>query len=85
MLSAESYVPDPIHGSIEMPSWLINISKERSVRRMMFIRQLGLKAYVDYPGAIHTRYSHVQGVMHLAGRVVDLLYDYSGVHKSLYT
>lgn len=59
-----------------MPSWLVRISKERSVRRMMFIRQLGLKAYVDYPGAIHTRYSHVQGVMHLAGRVVDLLHEY---------
>ncbi len=59
-----------------MPSWLVKISKERSVRRMMFIRQLGLKAYVDYPGAIHTRYSHVQGVMHLAGRVVDLLKEY---------
>jgi len=79
-LSTENYVPDPIHGSIEMPSWLVKISKERSVRRMMFIRQLGLKAYVDYPGAIHTRYSHVQGVMHLAGRVVDLLYDYQQKH-----
>ena len=75
-------MPDPIHGSIEMPSWLVKISKERSVRRMMFIRQLGLKAYVDYPGAIHTRYSHVQGVMHLAGRVVDLLHDYQHKHDN---
>ena len=81
-MSAENYVPDPIHGSIEMPSWLIKISKERSVRRMMFIRQLGLKAYIDYPGAIHTRYSHVQGVMHLAGRVIDLLYDYQQKHAN---
>lgn len=79
-MSTENYVPDPIHGSIDMPSWLVKISKERSVRRMMFIRQLGLKAYVDYPGAIHTRYSHVQGVMHLSGRVVDLLYDYQQKH-----
>ncbi len=59
-----------------MPTWLVKINQEKSVRRMMFIRQLGLKAYIDYPGAIHTRYSHVQGVMHLAGRVVDLLIDH---------
>lgn len=72
----ENYIPDPIHGSIEMPTWFLKIKEEKSVRRMMFIRQLGLKAYIDYPGAIHTRYSHVQGVMHLAGRVVDMLRDY---------
>ncbi len=39
----------------------------------MFIRQLGLKAYVDFPGAIHTRYSHGLGVMHLAGKMGELL------------
>jgi HD superfamily phosphohydrolase len=58
-----------------MPDWLVKISKEKSVRRMMFIRQLGLKAYIDYPGAIHTRYSHVLGVMNLAGKVIDMLAD----------
>ena len=40
---------------------------------MIFNRQLGLKAYIDYPGAIHTRYSHALGVMHLAGKIVDIL------------
>jgi HD superfamily phosphohydrolase len=43
------------------------------VRRMLFIRQLGLKAYIDFPGAIHTRYSHAVGCMHLAGKMVDVL------------
>ena len=70
---SKTLVPDPIHGTIEMPKWLVNISKEKAVRRMMFIRQLGLKAYVDFPGAIHTRYSHLLGVMHLSGKIVDML------------
>ncbi|MGB9003772.1 MAG: HD domain-containing protein [Nitrosotalea sp.] len=74
-MSRGNSVPDPIHGSIELPNWLMKISREKSVRRMLFIRQLGLKAYVDYPGAIHPRYSHVLGVMHLAGKIVDLLTD----------
>jgi len=43
-----------------------------AIRRMFFIRQLGLKAYIDYPGAIHTRYSHSLGAMHLSGRITDL-------------
>jgi len=40
---------------------------------MTLIRQLGLKAYIDFPGAIHTRFSHALGVMELAGRITDLL------------
>lgn len=66
-------IPDPIHGTIEAPDWLVKIENVPAVRRMMFIRQLGLKAYIDFPGAIHTRYAHVLGVMHLAGKMVDIL------------
>ena len=39
----------------------------------MFIRQLGCKAYIDFPGAIHTRFSHALGTMSLASRMVDML------------
>ena len=70
---SKNLVSDSIHGTIEIPNWLLRIINEKSVRRMLFIRQLGLKAYIDYPGAIHTRYSHVLGVMHLAGRIIEML------------
>ncbi len=66
-------VPDPIAGKIELPNRLVKIIEEPAVRRMMFIRQLGLKAYIDFPGAIHTRYSHALGAMHLSGKITDLL------------
>lgn len=66
-------VPDPIAGAIELPTWLVKIKEEPAIRRMLFIRQLGLKAYVDFPGAIHTRYSHALGTMHLARKIADLL------------
>ena len=72
--AASVYFPDPIQGTIELPQWLVNIKDERAIRRMMFIRQLGLKAYMDFPAAIHTRYSHALGTMHLAGECADLLY-----------
>ena len=66
-------VIDPIHGKIEMPEWLFRIQDEPAIRRMMGIKQLGLKAFIDFPGAIHTRYTHSLGVMHLAGKLSDLL------------
>ena len=64
---------DPIHGRIPIPSWLNRLLNHPLVRRTMFIRQLGLKAYVDFPGAIHTRFSHLIGTMYLAGRLCDIL------------
>ena len=72
-LRLRKYVTDPIHGTIIIPDWLIPIIDEKPIRRMMFIRQLGLKSYIDFPGAIHTRYSHSLGVMHLAGRLIEML------------
>ena len=65
--------PDPIAGKIELPTWLIKIREEAAIRRMLFIRQLGLKAYIDFPGAIHTRYSHALGVMYLAKKTTNVL------------
>src|SRR3989442_2647523 len=66
-------IPDPIYGTIRPPPWLTAIETSTPVRRMTLIRQLGLKAYIDFPGAIHTRFSHALGVMELAGRLADLL------------
>ena len=68
-------VTDPIAGTIPLPIWFLQIKDVPAVRRMLFIKQLGLKAYVDFPGAMHTRYSHALGAMHLAGKVADLLYS----------
>lgn len=68
-------VVDPVHGSIKMPLWLIQIKDEPAIRKMIFIRQLGLKSSIDFPGAIHTRYSHCIGTMHLAKRILDTLRD----------
>ena len=74
MISLEKqFTPDPLYGNIEVPTWFLEIEKFPSIRRMMFIRQLGLKAYIDFPCAIHTRYSHSLGVMELSRRLVNLL------------
>jgi len=75
-------VIDPIHGKIEMPQWLVRIKNEPAIRRMMGIKQLGLKAFIDFPGAIHTRYLHSLGTMFLAGKLTDLLVKKEEVRTS---
>ncbi len=65
-------IRDPIHGFIradELESALLN---SRPLQRLRYIRQLG-PTYLIFPGAEHSRFSHVLGTMHLAGRVYDAL------------
>lgn len=62
----------PIHGFIPMSDNERQVLDHRLMRRLRFIRQLGLTEYA-YPGANHTRLEHSLGVMHLATRAFDVL------------
>lgn len=65
-------IRDPIHGLIrynDLEREVINSSPFQRLRR---IRQLAWTDYV-YPGAMHTRFEHSIGVMHVAGRLFDRL------------
>jgi HD superfamily phosphohydrolase len=66
-------VVDPVHGRIELPQWVLRVKNLPEVRRMINIRQLGLKVYTGFPGAMHTRYVHSLGTMHLAEKLRTLL------------
>lgn len=65
-------IRDPIHGTQKVTKAEIAIIDHRAVQRLRGIKQLGL-ADLAYPGATHTRYAHALGVMHLAGRVFDIV------------
>lgn len=66
---------DPVHGRIRLPQWILRVKNMPEVRRMINIRQLGLKAYTEFPSAIHTRYVHSLGTMHLAETLRMKLYE----------
>jgi len=64
---------DPVHGFISIPSELVfDIIEHPFFQRLRRIRQLGLTPLV-YPGALHTRFQHALGAMHLMGMAIDTL------------
>jgi uncharacterized protein len=64
-----------VYGFISIPSGLIfNIIQHPYFQRLRRIRQLGLADLV-YPGALHTRFHHALGAMHLMGEALKNLSD----------
>jgi uncharacterized protein len=63
---------DPVHGFIRADPLEAALVNRRPLQRLRFIHQLGF-TFLVYPGAEHSRFSHVLGAMHLAGRLYDAL------------
>ncbi len=64
---------DPVHGFIRIPrDVLFSIIEHRYFQRLRRIRQLGLTDMV-YPGALHTRFHHALGALHLMQEAIDSL------------
>lgn len=66
-------INDPVHGFIEIPRGIILDLIDTDVfQRLRRIKQLALSSLV-YPGAVHTRFNHCIGAMHLTGQALDVL------------
>jgi len=64
---------DPIYGFITVPdAFILQIINHPYFLRLQRIRQLGLTSLV-YSGALHTRFQHAMGAMHLAMKAVETL------------
>ena len=66
-------INDPVFGFINIPDeFIFRIINHPYVQRLNRIRQLGLAFYV-YPGAVHTRFHHSLGAMHLMSEAISQL------------
>jgi uncharacterized protein len=64
---------DPVYGFISIPfEEIFNIIEHPYFQRLRRIQQMGLAEYV-YPGALHTRFHHALGAMHLMGQAIEVL------------
>ncbi|MBE0641933.1 MAG: HD domain-containing protein [Bacteroidales bacterium] len=64
---------DPVHGFITLPSELFfDLIEHPYFQRLRRIKQLGL-THLVYPGALHTRFHHALGAMHLMQQAILVL------------
>jgi HD superfamily phosphohydrolase len=74
-LNKRKIINDPVYGFITIPSDLLfDLVDHPYFQRLRRIKQLGLADYV-YPGALHTRFHHAIGAMHLMCQALQVLKD----------
>jgi HD superfamily phosphohydrolase len=72
-LNKKKIFNDPVYGFVTIPCDLVfDIIEHPSFQRLRRIRQLGMTDFV-YPGALHTRFHHAIGAMHLMGIALQTL------------
>lgn len=72
-INKRKIVNDPVHGFINISSDIIfDLIEHKYFQRLRRITQLGLTHFV-YPGAIHTRFHHAIGAMHLMNLAIDVI------------
>jgi HD superfamily phosphohydrolase len=72
-MNKKKNINDPVHGFLSIPTDLIfDIINHPIFQRLRRIKQLGLTEFV-YPGALHTRFHHALGAMHLMHLALDSL------------
>lgn len=73
MPNKRKIINDPVFGFISIPNdFLYDLLQHPYVQRLSRIRQLGLSFFV-YPGAMHTRFLHSLGTMHLMQEALQVL------------
>jgi len=72
-LNRKKIINDPVYGFITVPFEISQeIIEHPWFQRLSRIRQLGL-TYLVYPGALHTRFHHALGAMHLMASAIETL------------
>lgn len=73
-MNKRKIINDPVYDgflSVEDPV-ILSVIEHPYFQRQRHIKQLGL-TYLVYPGAMHTRFSHMLGALNLMGRALEVL------------
>ena len=72
-LKKNKIINDPVYGFISIPSGLVfDLIEHTWFQRLRYIKQLGM-THLVYPGALHTRFHHALGAMHLMCMSIETL------------
>jgi HD superfamily phosphohydrolase len=73
MEKSHKILNDPVYGFVSIPyGILFDLVEHPYFQRLRSIKQVSLTHYV-YPGALHTRFHHAIGALHLMGKAIDSL------------
>ena len=65
IINKRKIINDPVYGFINIPGdFIFDLIEHPWFQRLRNIRQLGLTSFV-YPGAVHSRFQHCLGALHL--------------------
>lgn len=67
-----SVMRDPVHGDIYLTHEELRVLDTPDMQRMRGIKQLG-PAHLVFPGALHTRFDHSIGTVHVAQKMIDAI------------
>lgn len=67
-----SVIRDPVHGDVYLTHEELAVLDTPEMQRLRGVKQLGAANFV-YPGALHTRFDHSIGTLHLAQRMIDAI------------
>lgn len=72
-MNKKKIINDPVYGFISIPSALVyDLISHSYFQRLRYIKQLGM-THLVYPGALHTRFHHAIGAMHLMSLALEVL------------
>ncbi|HVW94505.1 MAG TPA: HD domain-containing protein [Mucilaginibacter sp.] len=72
-MNKKKIINDPVYGFISIPTELIfDLIEHPYFQRLRYIKQVGM-THLVYPGALHTRFHHALGAMHLMSMAIETL------------
>lgn len=73
LLNKKKIINDPVYGFVSIPSgFIFDLIQHPYMQRLRYIKQVSM-THLVYPGALHTRFQHVIGAMHLMQLAIDTL------------
>jgi HD superfamily phosphohydrolase len=72
-VNKKKIINDPVYGFVSIPSgFIFDLIQHPYFQRLRYIKQVSM-THLVYPGALHTRFQHVIGAMHLMQLAIDTL------------
>lgn len=73
VLNKKKIINDPVYGFVSIPTDLVfDLIQHPYFQRLRYVKQLSM-THLVYPGALHTRFQHAIGAMHLMTLALETL------------